>query len=154
MLFRSIEAVGLCRAAGLALSPTFIPFTPWTTWESYRDLLRTLAGLDLAASVAPIQLALRLLVTNGSRLLELDDIGAAVTNWDAVALTHRWRHADPSLDELARRLLHVVDAAGKAGEGRAATFQRICREVDVAIPDLPPLAARATVPFLTEPWYC
>ncbi len=149
-----IETVGLCRAAGLALSPTFIPFTPWTTWESYRDLLRTLADLDLEASVAPIQLALRLLVTNGSRLLELDDIGAAVTAWDPVALTHRWRHADPSLDELARRLLHVVDAAGKAGEGRAATFQRICREVDVAIPDLPPLAARATVPFLTEPWYC
>ena len=117
-----IEAVSLCRAAGLALSPTFIPFTPWTTWASYRDLLATLGGLGLAASVAPIQLALRLLITNGSRLLELEEINAVVTGWDQVALTHRWRHVDPAMDELSARLLRIVDEAGKAGEGRAATF--------------------------------
>ena len=149
-----IEAAGLCRAAGLALSPTFIPFTPWTTMDSYRELLITLGELGLAASVAPIQLALRLLVTNGSLLLELDDIRACVTGWDPVALTHRWRHRDPSIDELSVRLLRIVDGAGKAGEGRAETFARICQEADVAMPDLPVLASRATVPFLTEPWYC
>ena len=27
------------RAAGLALAPTFIPFTPWTTREGYREFL-------------------------------------------------------------------------------------------------------------------
>ncbi len=149
-----VEAVSLCRAAGLALSPTFIPFTPWTTWDSYRDLLTTLGELGLAESVAPIQLALRLLITNGSRLLELEEINAVVTGWDAVALTHRWRHVDPSIDELSARLLRIVDEAGKSGEGRAATFARICAEVGVTMPEMPVLAARATVPYLTEPWYC
>ena len=149
-----IEAVSLCRAAGLALSPTFIPFTPWTTGDSYHDLLATLGELGLAESVAPIQLALRLLITNGSRLLELEEINAVVTGWDQVALTHRWRHVDPAMDELSARLLPIVDEAGKAGEGRAATFARICGEVGVTMPEMPVLVSRATVPYLTEPWYC
>ena len=149
-----IEALGLCRAAGLSLSPTFIPFTPWTTWDSYRDLLATLASLGLSSSIAPIQLALRLLVTNGSRLLELNEIREAITAWDPVALTHRWLHPDPSIDELSSRLLRLVDSSGKEGAGRAETFARIYAEADVEMPDLPVLASRATVPFLTEPWYC
>ena len=149
-----VEAVGLCREAGLALSPTFIPFTPWTSWESYRDLLRTLAELGLAESVAPVQLALRLLITNGSRLLELDEIREAVVAWDPVGLTHRWRHRDASIDDLAERLLRIVHESGQEGVGRAETFRRICATAGVTMPDLPVLAARATVPFLTEPWFC
>jgi len=66
-----VEALGLMRAAGLAMSPTFIPFTPWTTRESYRDFLRALVELGLAGEVAPIQLAIRLLIPEGSLLLEL-----------------------------------------------------------------------------------
>ena len=31
------EALRLMRAADLALAPTFIPFTPWTTRQSYRE---------------------------------------------------------------------------------------------------------------------
>jgi radical SAM superfamily enzyme YgiQ (UPF0313 family) len=62
------EAVALMRDAGLTLQPTFIPFTPWTTAAGYRDLLRTLIELELVEHVAPVQLALRLLVTAGSRL--------------------------------------------------------------------------------------
>ncbi len=150
-----VESVGLCREAGLALSPTFIPFTPWTSWESYRDLLRTLAELGLAGSVAPVQLALRLLITNGSRLLELDEIREAVVAWDPVGLTHRWRHRDDSIDHLAGQLLRIVHECGQAaGVGRAETFERICAGAGMMMPDLPVLAARATVPFLTEPWFC
>ena len=32
------EAVALCREAGLAIAPTFVAFTPWTTVESYLEL--------------------------------------------------------------------------------------------------------------------
>jgi radical SAM superfamily enzyme YgiQ (UPF0313 family) len=66
-----VRVVDLCRAAGVNLSPTFVPFTPWTTAESYVDLLETLELLDMVENVAPIQLAIRLLVTAGSPLLEL-----------------------------------------------------------------------------------
>src|SRR5579872_5867398 len=54
------QALGLMRSADLAMSPTFIPFTPWTTAESYREFLRELVALGLADQVAPIQLAIRL----------------------------------------------------------------------------------------------
>ena len=64
------RAVALCRAAGIALAPTFVPFTPWTTREGYRALLSNVARLGLVDHVAPIQFAIRLLVPAGSRLLE------------------------------------------------------------------------------------
>src|SRR6185503_10200653 len=57
------RAVELCRAAGVPIAPTFVPFTPWTTMEGYVDLLEEISRLDLVESVAPIQLAIRLLVT-------------------------------------------------------------------------------------------
>ena len=65
----------VCAAtAGLALAPTFVPFTPWTTLDGYADLLATIRRLELVEAVAPIQLAIRLLVTAESALLELPDI--------------------------------------------------------------------------------
>ncbi len=66
------------RETGLCLGPTFIPFTPWTTEEGYRDLLDTVASLGLIENVSPVQLALRLLIPAGSRLLELADIQGVV----------------------------------------------------------------------------
>ena len=69
-----VQAVGLCRDAGVALAPTFVPFTPWTTVEGYIELLEQIERLDLVEAVAPIQLAIRLLVTAESKLLELPDI--------------------------------------------------------------------------------
>jgi radical SAM superfamily enzyme YgiQ (UPF0313 family) len=65
------RAVALCRAAGIALAPTFVAFTPWTTLEGYIALLERLLELDLVESVPPIQLAIRLLIPQGSLLLAL-----------------------------------------------------------------------------------
>ena len=42
----------------------------------YLDLLHAIDRLDLVEHVAPIQLAIRLLIPQGSRLLELDDVRA------------------------------------------------------------------------------
>jgi len=37
---------------------------------------------------------------------------------------------------------------------RAAAFGRVAEAAGLAAKDLPVLASRATVPYLTEPWYC
>ena len=42
-----VEAVRLMREAGLTLTPTFVTFTPWMTLRGFRELLETLADLDL-----------------------------------------------------------------------------------------------------------
>ena len=83
------------RSIGLTLAPTFIPFTPWTTRQQYRELLAVLMDLDLVDHVAPVQLALRLLIPSGSRLLELAEIQAVIREFDEPALLYRWRHSDP-----------------------------------------------------------
>ena len=49
-------------------------FTPWTTLGGYCALLQTIDRLRLVDHVAPIQLSIRLLIPEGSRLLELEDI--------------------------------------------------------------------------------
>src|SRR5271165_2762071 len=80
------EALALMRAEGLALAPTFIPFTPWTTRQSYGEFLRTLLDLGLADQVAPIQLAIGLLIPEGSLLLDLEEVRAIAGPYDARGL--------------------------------------------------------------------
>ena len=104
------------RSAGLTLAPTFIPFTPWTTRQSYRELLELLAELDLVKHVAPVQLALRLLIPRGSLLLELDDVQAVVGAFDDPALLYRWRHRDPEVDALAGQALRIAASRGSRRE--------------------------------------
>lgn len=143
------EAADLTRAAGIELQPTFIAFTPWTTLASYRDLLRSLAGLNLVENTAPVQLALRLLVTQGSLLLDLEDIRSAIGPFDCKALIYPWKHRDPAMDALSREVFDLVRRS--TGRPRAEIFNRIC---GLAGLDNFKLLPRAAIPYLDEPWYC
>jgi radical SAM superfamily enzyme YgiQ (UPF0313 family) len=149
-----LEVVRVFREQDLNLSPTFIPFTPWTTWEGYRELLRTLAELELVHQVAPVQLALRLLIPAGSRLLELKEIRDVVDTFQPDALAHIWHHPDPSMDQLASRLLQLVHSEQRRGASRAECFAAIWAEAGggEAAPVLP--CEQRRVPQLSEPWYC
>ena len=66
----------LPRPMGLALSPTFVAFTPWTTIDGYCGQLREIERLGLVPAISPIQYAIRLLIPQGSRMLELEDVRA------------------------------------------------------------------------------
>ncbi len=150
------RALTLCRNVGLTLAPTFVPFTPWTTVEGYAELLDEIERLDVVSNVPSIQLALRLLITSGSRLLELADIRDIVGEFDLNSLVYPWVHPDPRVDQLQRTVEALVGA--RLNAPRVDVFRRIRDAVDTALgrprPAEPPLAARATVPYLTEPWYC
>src|ERR1700739_2805717 len=52
-------ALELCRNARLTLTPTFVPFTPWSTPRTYFDLLEAIGDCSLIESVPSIQLAIR-----------------------------------------------------------------------------------------------
>ena len=105
--------MALCRDAGLTLAPTFVAFTPWTTLEGYCLLLHAIDRLGLVEHVAPIQLAIRLLVTEGSRLLELPEISTIAPTFDAASLTYPWQHPDPRVDRLQQ---HVASLVGDGEE--------------------------------------
>jgi radical SAM superfamily enzyme YgiQ (UPF0313 family) len=149
-----------CKRAGITLQPTFVPFTPWTTFAQYRDLLEQLHRLELIEAVAPIQLAIRLLIPPASKLFELDEIRKLVGPFDPQALVYPWKHANPEIDALAEEVQNIVAASERLKRSRAATFQRIWHAASLAAgnsveePALPLRASRATVPYLNEPWYC
>jgi hypothetical protein len=156
-----IRVACLFLETGLALSPTFIPFHPWMTLEDYQDLLATIADLDLIENVSPVQLAIRLLVPQGSRLLELPEARAAIGPFDEVALSYRWAHRDPRVDQLQRGLEAAIARAVTAKQDRRAIFAEAWRmlhgvmgAVTPTLPQVPPGRPRVTIPYLTEPWYC
>jgi radical SAM superfamily enzyme YgiQ (UPF0313 family) len=158
-----LDAVALCRGAGVTLVPTFVAFHPWLTLASYCDLLDTIEALDLVDHVSPIQLAIRLLVPRGSRLLELAEMRAHLGPFDAETLTYQWAHPDPRVDALQRDVMALVgtrltaDRRQVFDEVRALAHER----AGVALvgvrqgrADTRPARVRATVPYLDEPWYC
>jgi hypothetical protein len=151
------RVVDVCRNAGLVLAPTFVPFTPWTTLESYLDLLHEIDRLDLVDHVAPIQLAIRLLIPQGSRMLELDDVRAIVGPFDPDSLIYPWRHPDPQVDALQTEVTRI--AGMKLTASRREVFGRVWNVVHAhtgghAVVRQSSLVARAAVPYLNEPWYC
>ena len=147
--FRVLEQ---CRNAGIALQPTFVPFTPWTTREQIADLFEQIARLELVEAVAPVQLSIRLLVMAGSRLLEMDDIQRIVGPFDANALVYPWKHRDPEIDQLCEQLQNIVTSSEKRKCSRPATFGTMWQAVNSS--PQPLLVSRAAVPYLNEPWYC
>lgn len=150
-----IRAVSLCREHGLTLMPTFVPFTPWTTLEGYVELIELLQALDLVEQVAPIQLAIRLLITAGSPLLDLDDVRGSAGPFDPASLTHPWTHADVRVDALQR---DVMRSAGETVQApRRQAFHAIARLASAAagMPPKPvPFRLPVAVPAISEPWYC
>jgi radical SAM superfamily enzyme YgiQ (UPF0313 family) len=157
--FRLVE---LFRRAGLILAPTFVAFTPWLTVEGYIDLLDTIADLGLIENVAAVQLAIRLLIPAGSRLLEISEVQRILGPFDQAALSYRWNHPDPRVDALQREVERRVQALTAAGHGRHSVFENIrCLAAEFVgaadlsrLPPMTPTPSRATVPYLTEPWYC
>jgi radical SAM superfamily enzyme YgiQ (UPF0313 family) len=146
------DVVGDMRAIGLALQPTFLAFTPWTTMDSYRELLRMLAALDLVEQVAPVQLALRLLITHSSRLLELEEIRGAIGAFDSNALIYPWEHPDSSLDALAARVFRLVSELQAQKRSRSEIFSAVWAAADTG--PLPRLDSGPPSAYVDEPWYC
>jgi radical SAM superfamily enzyme YgiQ (UPF0313 family) len=156
-----LRVLGLMSNAELPLQPTFVPFTPWTTIESYCDLLRVVEANNLIERVAPIQLAIRLLIPAGSRLLELNDVQQIIGPFDEASLVYPWDHPDPRVDVLLEELQEIVRIGEKLKHSRESIFTRIWRTAHNAagarseyVPPEPALVARAAVPYLNEPWYC
>ena len=149
--------VKLCRDIGLEISPTFVPFTPWTTPETYLDLLEQIVALNLVTRVASVQLAIRLLVPQGSYLIENTYFSPYLGEYDAVSLSYLWSYADPATVWLEQNVREIVAADVSNDVPSLDTFKKLWsvtheaagREVPVlSFGDFEPTAA------MSEPWYC
>jgi hypothetical protein len=146
------------RAAGIGFAPTFVAFTPWTTLDAYVALLERIADLGLVESVPPVQLAIRLLVPEGSYLLHLPGFRERLGPFDPALLGYPWRHGDARVDTLQTRVLRGIAEAEEAGWSRRQIFGAVWQWAHAAArrpaPSLSDAQWGAPVPRLSEPWYC
>lgn len=161
---RDLEKVlDAMRGVGLALNPTFVTFTPWTTLDGYLAFLETLAHLELVENISPVQYAIRLLIPAQSKLLELPEVTDLVQPFNERELIHPWRSPDAEVDRLFAEVVRIAQQGASAQRTRFQIFDDVweathsARGTDVAPPlgpqasDVLPMAA---IPYLTEPWYC
>jgi radical SAM superfamily enzyme YgiQ (UPF0313 family) len=154
-----LRVAKIFRELGMTLHPTFVPFTPWTTMDGYLDLLRVIEQQGAIENVAPIQLGIRLLIPEGSRMLELEEVRRLVGLFDPQSLAYPWKNADSRMDALSETVQEIAAAAERQKESRPVTFERIWRAAHTAAglsaPKINlPARSQAGVPFLSEPWYC
>jgi radical SAM superfamily enzyme YgiQ (UPF0313 family) len=167
------DALGVVRDAGIALRPTWVAFTPWTTLADYSAMLNFVEDEGLTYHVDPVQFSVRLLVPPGSLLLNTDALRPHLGPLVADAFHYTWTHPDPRMDQLHAKVSELVAAAAEQKEDAAVTFGRIqdlaheplgdgwSQDHRRALPTTGPArGARPTaprphaVPRLTEAWFC
>jgi radical SAM superfamily enzyme YgiQ (UPF0313 family) len=153
------RAVALLREHGIEPRPSFLPFTPWTTPADVLDLLAWVAEHDLIGNVDPVQYGIRLLLPEGSLLLDHPDMRAHLGPYDAEGLTYTWTSADPAADLLQERIAARVESASAAGEPVGETFDAVwalARDAAGRGDEGPAIPAGSVEgrPRLTEPWFC
>ena len=146
------SAVQLLRAHGIAIRPTWVPFTPWTTREDVHSLLRFVAEHDLVANVDPVQYTIRLLIPRDSLLLELPDVASRVGPYDPERGAYPWTADDGGLDQLQSQLSALVEQRLSTGASLVDVYRDVCVAAGMNPPDV--TDAMADVPRLTEPWFC
>ena len=154
-------ALRLTREAGIALRPSFVAFTPWTTLDDYLDMLDVVEEEGLVDQVDPVQYSIRLLVPPGSALLDKPWMREHLGDLDEAALTYRWTHPDPRMDRFHRQVSRLVEEGTERAEDAALTLERIRKTAEAlavrartgrrpaAVP-----ADRRRAARLTEPWFC
>jgi len=151
------RALEITRAAGIALRPTWVPFTPWTTRDDYCEMLAFIADEGVIDHVDPVQYSIRLLVPPGSYLVNHAALLPHLGPLDQASFSYRWVHPDPGMDGLQKQVAALVEADAKAAVDPALTFARVRalaegNELERVASPLP--AERVRAPRLSEPWFC
>ena len=157
----AVLALDLLREHGIEMRPSFMPFTPWTAPRDVLEIVDFVAAHDLVANVDPVQYTIRLLVPEGSLLLEREDLREHLGPYQASRLSYPWRSADPAADRLQCRLSALVEQSAAGHEAMGLTFARIRAAVREATgetggpePEAIPIGSTEGRPRLTEPWFC
>jgi len=142
-------ATKMLRSVGIAVRPSWMPFTPWTEARDLADIMRFLADHDLLESTDPVQMSIRLLLPEGSLLLGLPESAPFLTGYDADLLTYTWRAADPAADRLQTELAVLAE------EGIDDPWATIGHMWNLVMDDQPfPDRSGEIAPRLTESWFC
>ena len=157
-----MTALGILREAGIALRPSFVAFTPWTSLDDYLLMLDMVETHDLIDATDPVQLSIRLLVPPGSALLAKSDVQRFLGPLDQAGFQYPWTHPDERMDRLHQAVTAIVEASAKEEEDAMATFDRIRaiantiagRQAESSTQTRASRPDRPKPPRLTESWFC
>lgn len=155
-----LTALAILRKERIALRPSLVPFTPWSTLEDYQDLLDFVESEILVDSIDPVQYTIRLLIPPGSLLLSLPELKPHLGPLIQESFSYRWTHPDLRMDRLWREVTEAVARAARLSQDPYQTFCRIRQRVDsvagrqTAGTFHRPDPSRSRPPRLTESWFC
>ena len=153
-------AINIVHGAGIALRPTWVPFTPWTTLDDYLEIFQFVDTHRLVYHVDPVQYAVRLLIPPGSYLLNRPETKALSLTLDEASFSYTWTHPDARMDELHKTVNALVENDARAGVDTLETFYRIwALAADMHGSRHTPLGFRSKkahqpAPRITEAWFC
>jgi len=162
-----LTALDILQSAGIALRPSLVAFTPWTTMDDYLEMFELVEQYGLIDCIDPVQYSVRLLVPPGSALLNPPQSHPApISKWigrlDQEKFQFTWVHPDPRMDSLQQAVTRVVEEGAQNGEDSEKTFFRlwelVCETAGFEFSSLNKTVAlnpqRAKPPRMTEPWFC
>ncbi len=150
-------AIDIVHSAGIALRPTWVPFTPWTTLDDYLEIFQFVDTHRLVYHVDPVQYAVRLLIPPGSYLLNRPETKVLSLTLDEAAFSYTWTHPDARMDELHKMVNALVENDARAGVDTLETFYRIWSLAADMRGQPPPKQSRDVhqpAPRITEAWFC
>jgi len=157
----AIAACHIVKAAGMALRPSLVPFTPWTRLADLCDLFEVLEKEEMIDHVDPVQYTIRLLIPPGSLFLKEASIRPFLGPLDEGSLSYRWVHPDKRIDDLQKLFSQKVEAGEASGEDPEATFFQLKEYVFAALEGREakatrhiPRSPRKRPPRMSEPWFC
>lgn len=142
------RAVTILRDAGIEVRPSWLPFTPWTTHDDVVALLDFVHEHDLVGSVDPVQYSVRLLLPEGSLLLDHPALVPFLGPWDPERSTYTWASPDPDVDALQQRIAAIVDT----DDDPVTVYARVRDAAGAPPVDLSQVTTGR--PRLTESWFC
>ncbi len=151
------DAIEIVHSAGIALRPTWVPFTPWTTLDDYLEIFEFVDTHRLVYHVDPVQFAVRLLIPPGSYLLNRPELKALSLTLDESAFSYIWEHPDIRMDELHKTVNSLVEDDTLTGVDSLNTFYRIWKVAIELSGKSPPKIKKKThlsAPRITEAWFC
>ena len=153
-------AIDIVHEAGIALRPTWVPFTPWATLDDYLEILMFVEMHRLVYHVDPVQYAVRLLIPPGSYLLNRSETKTLSLTLDEASFSYTWEHPDARMDELHKTVNALVENDARMGADTLDTFYRIwelaanmhgSRHTPLGLRSK---AAHPPAPRITEAWFC
>jgi hypothetical protein len=128
-----------------------MPFTPLTRPGDLSDIFDFLVESELLGTVDPVQLSIRLLIPEGSLILE-SDMAPFIGDYEPDALSFGWHSPDPAVDQLQRRLAEIAAVGASGTNDPRSTLLEMWLEVKPGV--LPPPWPHGHAARLSESWFC